>query len=78
MVSETRDDPQVRAAVEPQARGHHLPQPRGSGWGRLQRGLTGGAVLAAGAAAWWWLATHHFGDVGHADVAPRASAAPAG
>lgn len=75
MVSETRDDPQVQAAVEPQARGHHLPQPRGSGRGRLRRGLTGGAVLAAGAAAWWWLATHHFGDVGHADVAPPKTAA---
>jgi cobalt-zinc-cadmium efflux system membrane fusion protein len=77
MVSEARDDPQVQTAVEPEARPLSAPLLREAGWGRLRRGVTGAALLAAGAAAWWWLSTHHFGDVGHADVAPQAAASGA-
>lgn len=77
MVSETRDEPQVQTAVELEGRPQPAPRLPAADWARLRRGVTGAALLAAGAAAWWWLSTHHFGDVGHADVAPQAAASGA-
>ena len=75
MVSDTQHEPQPLAADEPEAHPHRVPL--GFDWRRLQRGLSGVALLAAGGLAWWWLSTHHFGGAGHADVAPHAANAAA-